>query len=65
MSKFPGPWEPYRHWLFLWRLEHIVMQDWAGTGIAYLKHKNGLVRLFWTRKQAQAYADKLNEKVNL
>jgi hypothetical protein len=40
------------------------MQDWAGTGIAFLKYKNGLVRLFWSRKQAQAHADKLNEKVN-
>lgn len=63
MSKLPGPWVPYRHWWFLWRLEHIVKQDWAGTGIAYYRNPNGFVRKFWTHKQAQATADALNEKV--
>lgn len=58
MRKFP--WVPERHWLFLWRLEQIVYQDWAGTGIRFLKYRNGLVRTFWTREQAQARADLLN-----
>ena len=58
-------WQPARHWLFLWRLEQIAYQDWAGTGIRYRKDRMGFVVVFWTRAQAQAYADRLNGRVQV
>lgn len=57
-------WTPERHWIFLWRLEKILYQNWAGTAIRYLKYKNGLVRTFWTKEQAQKRADILNGVAN-
>lgn len=54
-------WRPERHGVFF-RLERIVRQDWAGTGLSYLKYPHGGVRLFWTRRQAQREADILNRE---
>lgn len=54
------PWEPARHWLVFWRLERVAFTNWAGTGFKWLRYRNGLLRLFWTKKQAQAHADALN-----
>lgn len=53
-------WQPERHWLFLWRLEQVVFADFAGTGYRFLRYRNGFIRLFWTKAQAEAHAAQLN-----
>lgn len=56
------PWYPVRRYLVLWGLERVLWSDWAGTGYKWLRYDNGCSRLFWTRAQAQAHADKLNRE---
>ena len=55
------PWTPERGLIF-WRLERVLWTNWAGTAIKFLRYRNGILRRFWTRAQAQAYADVLNSK---
>lgn len=57
--KCPGPWEPRRKGLFF-ILERCEYADFLGAGYKWLRYKNGFLRRFWTHKQAQAYADKIN-----
>lgn len=58
-------WQPERPW-FLWGrapLRHVVAQlahsDWAGCGYRFARVNGKIVR-FWTKRAAQAFADKLN-----
>lgn len=55
-----GKWEPERGLIF-WRLERRVFNNFAGSGYEFLRYRNGMLRRFWTRKQAQARANELNE----
>lgn len=52
---------PWRLW-FLYAVAERVHCDWLGSGYRFVRYRNGLIRRFWTRAQAQAHADKLNDK---
>lgn len=74
-------WVPARHMLLFWRLERaILLADYppgiiievdrfsrtAGiAGYKFLRFRNGRVVDFWTRKQAQLYADLLNNQAGM
>lgn len=53
-------WEPARGLIF-WRLERRVFSNFAGSGYEFLRYRNGMLRRFWSRKQAQERADQLNK----
>ena len=55
-----NPWYPRRHFLVFWGLERVLWSDRAGTAYKWLRYRNDILLLFWTRAQAQAHADKLN-----
>lgn len=57
--KLPGPWFPDRRW-GLYILSRCLFTNFAGSGYKHLRYSNGLRHYFWTRKQAQRHADKLN-----
>jgi hypothetical protein len=56
----PSEWFVERRYLFLFGLTQYYNQSWAGAWKRRLRYTNNLERLFWTRRQAQAHADKLN-----
>lgn len=45
---------------FLFVIEHLVLTCKPGNAWDVLRYKNGMVRYFWTRKEAQFRADRLN-----
>lgn len=53
-------WQPWfeRVW-FRYPVALLLHSDWAGSAYRFAR-KNGRVVKFWTRKGAQAFADKLN-----
>jgi hypothetical protein len=61
--KNPGPWFPYRRGL-LYVLSHCVRSDFLGSGYRFLRYRNGMIRYFWTYKQAQKRAYELNKDRN-
>jgi hypothetical protein len=58
----PTPWAPVRRF-GLWNLERRLWSNWAGSAyeIWYRYPTSGFVRRFWTRTQAEAFAQTLNE----
>jgi hypothetical protein len=53
-------WRPSRGFLF-WALERSAYRNEGWARYEYLRYPNGIIRYFWTRKQAQARADELNQ----
>lgn len=63
------PWTVIPVFPFLSALQRVVLDD-NGLGVIVAKrqkllYQNGMLRTFWTRKQAQARADELNAMYQL
>jgi hypothetical protein len=61
MGEAETPWYPQRG-LLLWRLERRLWSNWSGSAYQWHRYKNGALRRFWTRAQAQQRADELNKE---
>lgn len=56
---------PWKLW-FLYTVAETVYSGWDGFGLKYIRYpQSGFIRKFWTLKQAQAFADELNERTQL
>lgn len=57
--KYQHQWYPRRRGLF-WIVEQRLWSDAFGTAFRWHKYRNGMLRRFWTRKQAAERANLLN-----
>lgn len=56
-------WFPWFHRVWLrYPVARRVYDTWAGSSYVYAR-QNGRITKFWTRKGAQAFADKLNAEL--
>ena len=51
----PGEWYATKGWFF-WRVERRLWSNFAGAAYQWHKNRNGLLRRFWTRAEAERRA---------